>query len=74
MNAGNSQAPWGRLVSLAADRPPGLEGDMAKGRDRPGKEKRKPKADKNKKQKGPAAAAAPSQLHIGQTPPPIKKM
>jgi hypothetical protein len=30
---------------------------MSKGRDRPGKEKRKPKADKNKKKKG---AATPS--------------
>jgi len=48
---------------------------MAKGRDRPGKEKRKPKADKNKKPKGaPAVTAAQSQLHIGQTPSPIKKM
>ncbi len=49
---------------------------MAKGRDRPGKEKRKPKADKNKKQKGQplAATAGQSQLHIGQTPPPVKKM
>jgi hypothetical protein len=48
---------------------------MSKGRDRPGKEKRKPKADKNKKQKGmPAMAAGQSQLHIGTTPPPIKKM
>jgi hypothetical protein len=28
---------------------------MSKGRDRPGKEKRKPKADKNKKKKGAAA-------------------
>lgn len=27
---------------------------MSKGRDRPGKEKRKPKADKNKKKKGSA--------------------
>ncbi len=50
---------------------------MAKGRDRPGKEKRKPKADKNKKQHkgGPTVAGTQNQLHIGQTPPPpMKKM
>jgi hypothetical protein len=47
---------------------------MSKGRDRPGKEKRKPKADKNKKQKGGAAiGAAQNQVHIGQNPPPAKK-
>ena len=71
---GNSQAPSVRLVSRPVDRAAAMEDVMSKGRDRPGKEKRKPKADKNKKQKGPAAAAAPTQLHIGTTPPPIKKM
>ena len=47
---------------------------MAKGRDRPGKEKRKPKADKSKKKKGtPMMAAGQGQLNIGTTPPPLKK-
>ena len=46
---------------------------MSKGRDRPGKEKRKPKADKNKKKKGVPPAAAQLPLNIGATPPPVKK-
>ena len=46
---------------------------MTKGRDRPGKEKRKPKADKNKKKKGVPLTAAQPQLNIGNTPPPPTK-
>jgi hypothetical protein len=45
---------------------------MAKGRDRPGKEKRKPKAEKNKVEKKPmpGMTATPSApLNIGTNPP-----
>ncbi len=42
---------------------------MSKGRDRPGKETRKPKAEKNKKKKGaatpPAGGAAKPALAVG---------
>ncbi|MEX0853129.1 MAG: hypothetical protein WD036_07595 [Bauldia sp.] len=47
---------------------------MAKGRDRPGREKRKPKADKNKPKKGLPVTAGQPQLNIGTTQPPMKKM
>jgi len=47
------------------------ENVMGKGRDRPGKEKRKPKADKNKKAKGAPAPMMPggstTPLNIGAT-------
>jgi hypothetical protein len=49
---------------------------MTKGRDRPGKEKRKPKADKNKKPKGMPAVAATAQAHLNigtHQPPTMKK-
>ena len=46
---------------------------MAKGRDRPGKEKRKPKADKNKKKPGMPMPAGQSPLNIGTMQPPMKK-
>ncbi len=58
----------------ACGKPPLMEDVMSKGRDRPAKEKRKPKADKNKKQKGgPAMAAGQNQVHVGQNQPPAKK-
>ena len=40
---------------------------MGKGRDRPGKEKRKPKADKSKKPKGP-----PASMMAGGSTTPLK--
>ncbi len=69
-----THAAGGDRIDAGGEAPP-MEDVMSKGRDRPGKEKRKPKADKNKKQKGPplAAAAGQTQLHIGQTQPPAKK-
>ena len=46
---------------------------MAKGQMRPGKEKRKPKADKSKK-KGPPLPAGQGPVNIGTMSTPIKKM